>query len=106
MPPITNLFRDIPTPQPDEVVERLVAGQHCVVERLISYGHASPNNFWYDQERSEWVMLLSGAARLRFEDELIEMRPGDFVNIPAHRRHRVEWASPDEPTVWLAIHYD
>ncbi len=22
-----------------------------------------------------------------------------------HRRHRVEWTTPDEPTVWLAVHY-
>jgi cupin 2 domain-containing protein len=27
------------------------------------------------------------------------------VNIPAHLRHRVEWTTPVEPTVWLAIHY-
>ena len=35
-----------------------------------------------------------------------EMKPGDFVNIPAHKRHRVEWTTPDEPTVWLAVHYE
>ncbi len=50
-------------------------------------------------------MVLKGAARLRFEDEAVEMRPGDFVNIPAHRKHRVEWTTPDEPTVWLAVFY-
>ena len=33
------------------------------------------------------------------------MKPGDFVNIPAHKKHRVEWTTPDEPTVWLAVHY-
>ena len=50
-------------------------------------------------------MVLRGAARLQFEDEIVEMKPGDFVNIPAHRRHRVEWTTSDEPTVWLAVHY-
>ena len=50
-------------------------------------------------------MVLTGAAGLRFEDETIEMRAGDFVNIPAHRKHRVEWTTPDEPTVWLAVFY-
>jgi cupin 2 domain-containing protein len=34
------------------------------------------------------------------------LRTGDFVDIAAHRRHRVEWMHPTEPTVWLAVHYD
>ena len=50
-------------------------------------------------------MVLKGAARLQFEDGPVEMKPGDFINIPAHNRHRVEWTTPDEPTVWLAVHY-
>jgi cupin 2 domain-containing protein len=49
---------------------------------------------------------LKGAARLRFEDEVVEMGPGDHVNIPARRKHRVEWTTPDEPTVWLAVHFE
>ncbi|MDB5310194.1 MAG: cupin protein [Gemmataceae bacterium] len=46
-------------------------------------------------------------ARLLFEGDAppVEMRPGDFIGIPARRRHRVEWTTPDEPTVWLAVHY-
>jgi cupin 2 domain-containing protein len=48
---------------------------------------------------------LKGAARLRFEDSIVEMKPGDFVNIPAHKKHRVEWTTPDEPTIWLAVFY-
>jgi cupin 2 domain-containing protein len=43
---------------------------------------------------------------LRFEgEEPIELRPGMFVNIPAHKSHRVEWTAPHEPTIWLAMHY-
>ena len=49
--------------------------------------------------------MLKGAATLQFEDNMVEMKPGDFVNIPAHTKHRVEWTTPDEPTVWLAVHY-
>lgn len=49
--------------------------------------------------------MLQGAARLRFDDEEIELKPGSFVDIPAHKRHRVEWTTPNEPTIWLAIHY-
>ena len=42
---------------------------------------------------------------MRFEDETVELKPGSFINILARRRHRVEWTTPDEPTIWLAIHY-
>ncbi len=49
--------------------------------------------------------MLKGAARLEFEDGTLEMRPGDYVNIPAHKKHRVAWTTPDEPTIWLAVHY-
>jgi cupin 2 domain-containing protein len=51
------------------------------------------------------VIVLKGAARLEFEDGTLEMRPGDYVNIPAHKKHRVAWTTPDEPTIWLAVHY-
>ncbi|HUE12699.1 MAG TPA: cupin domain-containing protein, partial [Planctomycetaceae bacterium] len=61
--------------------------------------------FWYDQPENEWVVVLRGAARLRFEDKVIELKPGDYVDIPAHKRHRVEWTMPEEATVWLAVHY-
>ncbi len=67
----------------------------------------SPEDFWYDQEQHEWVVVLKGAAKLRFDgdDEPLEMKPGDFINIPPHKRQRVEWTTPDEPIVWLAVHY-
>ena len=53
-------------------------------------------------------MLLSGSARLRFEDEATDrdLQPGDYLLIDPHRRHRVEWTDPNKPTVWLAIHFD
>ena len=91
----------------DEAVTALVAAEGFRVERIVSFGHVSPPGFWYDQPEREWVMLVSGAARLRFEDEAeaIELTPGAYVDIAAHRRHRVEWTAPDVPTVWLAIHY-
>ncbi|MBX3401242.1 MAG: cupin domain-containing protein [Gemmataceae bacterium] len=51
------------------------------------------------------MIVLKGAARLQFEDGMVEMKVGDFVNIPAFRRHRVDWTTPDEPTVWLGVRY-
>lgn len=75
------------------------------IERIISHGHASPEGFWYDQPLNEWVILLKGVARLQFEDGMVEMKPGDYVNIPAHKNHRVDWTTPEELTIWLAVHY-
>lgn len=107
MLPVRSVFADIPHDLPDELVETLAAAVNVRVERIVSHGHASPAGFWYDQPQHEFVTLLKGAARLRFEDDgsLVEMGPGDFVDIPPHRRHRVEWTTPAEPTIWLAVHY-
>jgi cupin 2 domain-containing protein len=101
----SNLFADLPRQLPDELFTTLLEAADVRIERIVSHGHASPAAFWYDQDQHEWVVVLTGAARLRFEDETVEMRAGDFVNIPAHRKHRVEWMTPDEPTVWLAVFY-
>src|SRR3954447_14043320 len=106
-PTVRNLFAAIPPALPVELVEVLAASAAVRIERIVSHGHASPDGFWYDQDEHEWVLLVSGAARLRFEDgaEPVEMTPGSFLNIPAHRRHRVEWTDAGRPTIWLAIHY-
>jgi cupin 2 domain-containing protein len=104
---LQNLFRDLPTSGTEEVVQTLVSAGAVRVERIVSRGHASPPGFWYDQPGHEWVAVLAGAARLRIEgdEHPVELRPGDALTIPARRRHRVEWTTPDEPTVWLAVHY-
>jgi cupin 2 domain-containing protein len=100
-----NLLAEIPDRLPDELVQTLLATPNVRIERIVSLGHASPAGFWYDQDQQEWVLLVQGAARLQFEgdEKPIELRPGDFVQIAAHRRHRVEWTTPDEPTIWLAV---
>jgi mannose-6-phosphate isomerase-like protein (cupin superfamily) len=73
----------------------------------VSLGQATPPGVWLDQNEAEWAILLRGAAKLSFEGENAarDLKPGDYVNIPAHCRHRVEWTTPDEPTIWLALHY-
>ncbi len=102
-----NLFSNLPTDLPEELTEVLAAGQEVRIERIVSTGQASPPGFWYDQALSEWVVVLQGGAKLLFEgdSEPLHLSPGDYVNIPAHRKHRVEWTSPDQPTVWLAVFY-
>lgn len=103
-----NLFADVPDQLHDELVSVLLNAANVRIERIVSIGQCSPKDFWYDQPRPEWVLVAKGHAKLRYEDAdvTVELKPGDFVNIPAHRRHRVDWTTPDEPTVWLAIHYD
>lgn len=102
---MTNLFAHIPESLQEELTETLVSAGSMRIERVVSHGQASPEGFWYDQREHEWVVVLQGAARLRFEDGTTELKPGDFVNIPAHRKHRVEWTTPAEPTIWLAVFY-
>lgn len=106
MQPI-NLLRNLPSSADDELFETLLTGGAFKLDRIISTGQPTPTGQWYDQDEDEWVLLLSGAAKLRFEDEakLVELAPGDALLIPAHHRHRVEWTSPTKPTVWLAIHF-
>lgn len=102
-----NLFADLPAHLPEELFEVLAENKNVRIERIVSNGHASPKGFWYDQDQHEWIVVLKGQASLLFEDddEPVELAPGNFVNIPAHRRHRVEWTSSHEPTVWLAVFY-
>ncbi len=103
-----NILLPLPDARTAEAVECLLRRPGIRIERIVSLGQASPPGFWYDQDEGEWVLLLSGAARLRFQDE-VETRslvPGDYVDIAPHRRHRVEWTDPATPTVWLAVFYD
>ena len=101
-----NLFDGLPDAQPDEAIDTLVAGGTFRLVRIVSTGQATPEGEWYDQYEDEWVVLLKGAAGLRFEDEAAErvLAPGDWVSIAAHRRHRVTWTAAGEATVWLALH--
>lgn len=104
----TNLLADLPTTTlPAELVDTLLSRPGLRIERIISTGQASPPDFWYDQTEGEWVLLLAGAARLRFADEAEprHLRPGDWLDIAPHRRHRVDWTHPHDATVWLAVFY-
>jgi cupin 2 domain-containing protein len=102
-----NLFADLPRHLPEELFTTLLSGAGVRIERIVSQGHSSPAGFWYDQDQNEWVLLLQGEAKLQFEgnEPPVKLKPGDFLNIPAHTKHRVEWTTPDEPTIWLAVHY-
>ena len=102
-----NITTDLPQPAAEEDVRILATGETSRIERIVSHGHASPEGFWYEQEMAEWVMVVSGSAGLQFEDEAEPrvLKAGDYVDIPAHRRHRLAWTDAKVPTVRLVVHY-
>jgi cupin 2 domain-containing protein len=102
-----NLFANVAHQLPDEQIVELLSAQNVRIERIVSTGHATALDEWYDQDRSEWVLLLAGSAGLIFEGESepLRLEPGSYVHIAAHVRHRVAWTDPLVPTIWLAIHY-
>ncbi len=105
---LDNIFSRIPSDMRDEISETLLSTEDFKLERIMSSGQATPEGGWSDQDMNEWVVLLSGSAGLLFdgEEEIFIMKSGDYVHIPAHRRHRVEWTDPEQKTVWLALHYE
>ena len=102
-----NLLADLPDRLPAEQIFTLAKSHGAKIERIVSTGQASPPGFWYDQNETEWVFLIAGSAGLLIEGERFPRRlgPGDFVEIPAHVRHRVEWTDAGQATVWLAVHF-
>jgi cupin 2 domain-containing protein len=102
-----NIFDAVPDDLREELFTTLEQSPGVRIERIVSQGQASPEGFWYDQDKHEWILLLKGAAAVQFEDDpaAVQLRPGDYLNIAAHRRHRVVWTDPVESTVWLAVHY-
>ncbi|MDQ6982799.1 MAG: cupin domain-containing protein [Mariprofundus sp.] len=103
---INNIFGNISQDLPQEITQTLLACEGARMERIVSHGHASPENFWYDQDESEWVLLVAGAARLEIDsDGMCNMRAGDYLLIPTHRKHRVDWTDPETDTIWLALFF-
>lgn len=102
-----NLLQPLPPAGLDEALDTLLARGGVRIERIVSFGQASPEGFWYDQAEDEFVVLLAGSAVLRFEagDRTVDLTPGAWVDIPAHCRHRVEATAAGEATVWLAVFF-
>jgi len=105
-PPTQNLFSSLPQHGSDEIITQLLSAPNVRIERIVSTGQASPPGFWWDQDWPEWLVLLTGSAGLQFEGEaqVRELKPGDYLHIPAHARHRLDWTDQEQPTVWLAVH--
>lgn len=102
---VKNIFKDIKIDKNIEQFISLVDNKNIKIEKIVSNGQKSLDDFWYEQEKNEFVLLLDGYAILEFENRTVELHKGDYVNIESYRKHRVKYTSEDKPTIWLAIFY-
>ena len=103
---ISNIFAAIPEQLNKEAFETLVQKGDFKIERIVSKGHVSPESDGYDQDQDEWVIVVQGQATVAFEDgRETHLNIGDFINIPAHSKHKVSWTTPTIETIWLAVFY-
>ncbi|MDY0320228.1 MAG: cupin domain-containing protein [Arcobacteraceae bacterium] len=104
---IENLFTNLPSLSLDnEEFKTLLESNNIKIERIVSTGQNSPEDFWYEQEQNEWVIVLDGEATLSFENEDdVILKKGDFINIPSYKKHRVKSTIKNSYTIWLAIFY-
>ncbi len=102
-----DLLAMLPDATGAELFETLVARDGVRIERIISKGQTTPAGEWYDQPWHEWVLLVQGEALVRLEGESdpYRLEPGQWIMLPTHCRHRVEWTLPEQETVWLALHW-
>jgi len=102
-----SLLEGIPCELPEELFETICFTGAVKIERIVSRGHASPEGFWYDQEKNEFVLVVSGSAGLKIEGEedLVVLNAGEYITIEANVKHRVEWTDSTRDTIWLAVHY-
>lgn len=101
-----NFLEDLPVSLESEVFEDVLKSDHVRIERILSNGQTSPDEGWYDQSEHEWVLILEGAGQIEYEDgSNVSLKKGDYLYIPAHKKHRVSWTDPEQITVWLAIFY-
>ena len=100
-----NIFDKIIVDKEEENFFEIFKNETIKIEKIVSNGQISPENFWYEQEKSEFILLLEGFAILEFENREVELKKGDCLNIKAMEKHRVKFTSLDEPTIWFAVFY-
>ena len=100
-----NIFEQIIVDKNEEKFFEIFKNEKIKIEKIVSNGQISPENFWYEQEKSEFILLLEGFAIVEFEDFEMELKKGDCLNIKAMQKHRVKFTSLNEPTIWFAVFY-
>ncbi|MFC2084477.1 cupin domain-containing protein [Bacteroidota bacterium] len=103
---INNIFNITKHKLTEEFFEDILKTKFFRIERIISDGHVSPKGFWYNQEEDEFVLMLKGSAEIEFEEGILKLNSGDYLNIPAHTKHRIKWTDLKEKCFWLAVHYN
>jgi cupin 2 domain-containing protein len=103
LPRVKKLYSDNPANGREEFWE-ILSGSSFRLEHIKSFGDASEDDSWYDQDQKEWVALINGEAVLEFEEGTLDLVSGDSLIIEAHQKHRVLSTSLD--AVWIALHFD
>ena len=98
-----NIYELPPLPLTEEVTAILSENENVRIERIISAGQVSD---WYDQDETEFVILLEGNAVIEYENgDSVAMSKGDTLLIKPHERHRVSYTSSEPPSIWLCVFY-
>ena len=100
-----NIFDEIHVDKSEEKFFEIFKNETIKIEKIVSNGQKSPQNFWYEEEKNEFVLVLEGFAIVEFEDFEVELKKGDCLNIKAYQKHRVKFTSQTEPTIWFAVFY-
>lgn len=103
-----NLFEDIKIDKNQEEFIDILNKPNIRIQRIVSNGQVTKEDFWYEQEENEFVTILEGEAVLEFANKdksEIVLKKGDFSNIEAKEKHRIKYTSIEETTIWLAIFY-
>ncbi|NWF50882.1 MAG: cupin domain-containing protein [Ignavibacteriaceae bacterium] len=103
---VENIFKNLNPDFNNEISEILFSEKNIRIEKIISTGQKSPEGFWYDQEETEWIIVLKGKASLKFQDgQRLNLKEGDYLSIPPHLKHRVEYTAKERETIWLAVFF-
>lgn len=99
----SNIFSLPQLPLDKELVSILAENKEVRIERIISTGQVTD---WYDQDETEYVILVEGTAKLEYENgNILELNKGDMVLIAAHEKHRVAFTSMEPPCIWICIYW-
>jgi cupin 2 domain-containing protein len=91
----------------EEITKILASSKNIRIERIVSFGQITKEKEWYDQDQAEFVLLLQGQAHIRFDNgEKTCLSQGNYLLIPAHQRHRVEYTSTVPVCIWLAVFFN
>jgi len=100
-----NIFENVIIDKDNEEFTKILRDKDVRIERIVSNGQKSEDDFWYEQDENEFILLLEGDAIIEFENSEVTLKKGDYLDIKARERHRVKYTSEKESTIWLAVFY-